>query len=67
MTAGISLIPGKAGAHRAPLQMLDSTFSAKKGAHHEQKKQKREDGKVRHVFVCQETSNNNGDRSSEAA
>jgi len=40
---------------------------SKKGAHHEQKKQKREDGKVRHVFVCQETSNNNGDRNSEAA
>ncbi len=39
----------------------------RKGAHHEQKKQKREDGKVRHVFVCQETSNNNGDRNSEAA
>ncbi len=28
MTAGISLIPGKTGAHRAPLQLLDSSFSA---------------------------------------
>jgi len=28
MTAGISLIPGKTGAHRAPLQLLDSNFSA---------------------------------------
>jgi len=28
MTAGVSLIPGKTGAHRAPLQLLDSSFSA---------------------------------------
>ena len=28
MTAGISLIPRRTGAHRAPLQLLDSSFSA---------------------------------------
>jgi len=28
MTAGISLILGKSGAHRAPLQLLDLSFSA---------------------------------------
>jgi hypothetical protein len=28
MTAGISLISGKTGAHRAPLQLLDPSFSA---------------------------------------
>jgi hypothetical protein len=28
MTAGISLIPGKTGAHRAPLQLLEPPFSA---------------------------------------
>jgi len=28
MTAGISLILGKTGAHRAPLQLLDLSFSA---------------------------------------
>ena len=27
MTAGISLIPGKTGAHRAPLQLLDPIHS----------------------------------------
>src|SRR5437899_11360619 len=27
MTAGISLIPGKTGAHRTPLQLLDPSFS----------------------------------------
>jgi len=26
MTAGISLIPGKTGAHRAPLQLLDPSW-----------------------------------------
>jgi len=28
MTAGISLISGKTGAHRAPLQLLDPSFFA---------------------------------------
>jgi len=28
MTAGVSLIAGKSGAHRAPLQLLDRSFSA---------------------------------------